>query len=250
MKQSLILLVLISITVLHSCGQSTKPKSNQERNNAKSNSIKLDEVSSQVKPFDAARYVHTEADYTKASGKGIIIQNSYPRGGGSLSTPSGASYGHAVFWSRTINKTEGPLVLNVHFSADSFLVLPSPTIHFKLLVPPDTMTPEKVSVFSFGLENIQRFVDHNFYQVSELRRTIPSNENAMFYVILLSHLATNDRGIKRAGLFLEGQELFYKLSLNAQQIRRLGSGTAAVVAKRFIRWYISPRGQLQGHVLT
>lgn len=227
MKKHLIILLFILINILYSCGQSTKSSSGKATNELTTDSIKLDETVIKNEPFSMDRYVHTEADYTDTTGKGIIIQNSYPRGGGPLPTPSGASYGHAVFWSRVINKTDTPLSLQIHFPADSFLVLPSPTIHFKLLVPPDTMTLDKVSTFSFGLENIQSFVYRNFYQVSELQRSIPPNEDAMFYVILLSHLSNNEQGVGRTGLFLEGRELFYKLSVNADVFKVLPCGKVA-----------------------
>lgn len=225
MKKHFILLLLTITTGLYSCGQSSRqPNSDEVTSPVETDTFTINETSIKTESFSADRYIHTEANYTDSTGRGIIIQNSYPRGGGSLSTPSGKSYGHAVFWSRVINKTDTPLALNIHFPADSFLILPSPTVHFKLLVPPDTMTLDKVSTFSFGLETVQTFVDRNFYQTSELQRMIPPNEDALFYVILLSHLSTNDKGIGRTGLFLEGQDLFYKLSVNTTVSKLLPCG--------------------------
>ena len=84
---------------------------------------------------------------------------------------------------------------------------------FKLLVPPDTMTLDKVTEFSYGFEGVKDFIARNFYEASELQRTIPPNEESMFYVVLLSHLvSSNDEGIGRTGLFLEGQDLYYRLT--------------------------------------
>lgn len=51
----------------------------------------------------------------------------------------------------------------------------------------------------------------------------------MFYVILLSHLAPNDKGVIRTGLFLEGQDLFYKLEdLDSQRDKYVPSGSISL----------------------
>ncbi len=203
----------MTTAIICSCGQSnhlTADKAEQPIETA--DSIVIDTSRIKRETFSHDSYIHTEADYTDSTGKGIIIQNSYPRGGGLIYTKGIQQYGHAVFWTRVVNKTDKTLELNVHFPADSILVYPSPHAHFKLLVPPDTMTLDQVSVFGFGLENIKTFVESNFHQASQIRRTIPSNEESIFYVVLLSHLPTSDQGVSRTGLFLNEQNLFYRLS--------------------------------------
>lgn len=200
--------------VLCSCGQSGNVKPNKVPNEVETtNSIRIDTSKIKADTFSRDSYIHTEADYRDSTGKGIIIQNSFPRGGGTIYTAAGIRrYGHAVFWTRVVNNTEKTVELNLHFPADSILVYPSPHAHFKLLVPQDTMTLDKVSVFSFGLEDVKTFVESNFYQPSHLQRTIPPNGESIFYVVLLSHLPTSDQGISRTGLFLKEQDLFYRLT--------------------------------------
>lgn len=212
--KNILTLLLLTTTVIYSCGQNNTPKPDKIPNEVTTlHSDTINESHIKTATFSRDSYLHTEADYTDSTGNGIIIQNSYPRGGGLIYTAKEfQQYGYAVFWSRIINKTEKTVTLNIQFPADSFLVYPSPHVHFKLLVPPDTMTMDKVSVFSFGLEGVEAFVENNFYEPSQVQRTILPDEASSFYVILLSHLPTADQGVSRTGLFLKEQELFYRLS--------------------------------------
>mgnify|MGYP000046704004 CR=1 FL=1 len=224
MRKSILLLLVTNI-VFYACGQSHKVTTDKEVNATKTVAKKT-KYKSNIKThsFTRASYMHTEATYTDSTGKGIIIQNSYPKGG-PINTPAGR-YGHAVFWSRIMNKTDTTLELNLNFPADSIVVESATNTHFKLLVPPDTMTPDKVSTFGFGLEYIETFVAKNFYKPSQFQRAIKPNKDAMFYVILLSHLAPTDKGVIRTGLFLEGQDLFYKLEdLDSRSDKFVPSGS-------------------------
>lgn len=209
MRKSILLLLLMTLS-FYACGQSHKTTTDTEVNDPKTIAKKT-KYKSEIKTHGFTRdsYMHTEATYTDSTGNNIIIQNSYPRGG-PINTPDGR-YGHAVFWSRVINKTDTTVELNLNFPADSIVIEPTTNTHFKLLVPPDTMTLDKVSTYGFGLKRIESFVAENLYKPSHFQRTIKPNEDAMFYVVLLSHLTPTDKGVLRTGLFLEGQDLFYKL---------------------------------------
>jgi len=225
MKISLTILILASIG-FSSCGQIPKSSPDKVPNYVEFlDNITIDTNKIKTEDFSFDSYIHTEADYTDSTGKGIIIQNSYPRGGGLIyMTNDIQQYGHAVFWTRIINKTDKALELNVNFPADSFLIYPSLHTHFKLLVPQDIMTLDKVSVFSFGFDGVRTFVANNFYQPSRLQRTIQPNEETMFYVVLLSHVPTSERGISRTGFFLSGQDLVYKLTVDSSTSKLLPCG--------------------------
>ena len=223
-------LVMLLIIGLYSCGQRVQPKLEKVTcDDAKvidmTDTIQLAKDDIKTIPFSQESYIHTEIDYTDSVGRGIIIQNSYPRGGGSIPNPSELNYGHAVFWTRIVNQLDEPLDLNISFPADSFTIAKLPHAHFKLLIPPDRMTLDKVTEFSFGLKNIQDFIDGNFYQPSQLQKTIYPKEDCIFYVILLSHLATTDGGVSRTGLFLKDKDLFYKLNFGPEGEKLLPCGT-------------------------
>lgn len=58
-------------------------------------------------------YVHTEHEYTDGSGRGVIIQNSLPKGGGTYTDSTGRSFLYVIFWSRVVNETTTPLDLEI-----------------------------------------------------------------------------------------------------------------------------------------
>ena len=187
-------------------------------------------INDDVSPIDSTgegdieTYVHTQYDYTDSLGRGIIIQNGYPRGGGPIFVSDDKSYGHPVFWSRVINKNISPVKLHLDFPADSIKILPNSNAHFNLLLPPDTMSLNNISTYSYGLGGIKEFVRENFYERSELKWTIPPDEDMMFYVILLSHLSDADNGVWRTGLALDGSELWYNLVIDSSHSKAIPCG--------------------------
>lgn len=222
MRKSVVFLILATLA-FYSCGQNRKAASEKVIPTVKTvASTPTNKGGIKTAGFAKGSHIYTEADYTDATGKGIIIQNSLPRGGAFTISANEKTYGYAVFWSRIVNKEDTTVELTLNFPSDSIIFVPASKVHFKLLAPPDTMTAEKVSAFNFGLEGIQTFVDKNFNQPSQIHRTIQPNEDCIFYIILLSHLSPTDKGVTRTGLFLDGHDLFYTLndmdSLNDKSI--------------------------------
>jgi len=212
MKKTITILIL-TIIGYFACGQSDQPtKDKVTRKVIAEEPIPIHKSEIHTQEYSADNRIHTEANYADSTGSRIIIQNGFPRGGGRVSDD--IDYGHAVFWSRLQNKTDSLLEITINFPADSIIIFPSSNGYIKLLVPQDTMTMDKVSVFSYGLDNIKTFIESNFHQSSQIHRTIKPNEETMFYVILLSHFASSDQVIRRTGLFLEGQDLLYRLSID------------------------------------
>lgn len=215
MEKTLIILVLATLG-FYSCRQKDLSTKNKEIDELKTvDTITLDEHRIKSQEINSNNHIHTEANYTDSTGKGIIIQNGFPRGGGRIYSSKGMTYGHAVFWSRLINKTDTPLTITINFPADSILIFPSSNGHIKLLIPQETMRMDQVSEFSYGLENIKPFVESNFHKPSQLQRTIKPNEDCIFYVVLLSHFASADEVIRRTGLLLKEQDLFYRLTVDS-----------------------------------
>lgn len=204
MKKTLIILMIVKVLSFYSFGQ-----------NKLSDTVILDESKIKFQEISSYNYVHTEANYTDSTGKGIIIQNGFPRGGGRIYSFNDISYEHAVFWSRVINKTDKPSKIIIKFPADSILISSSSNNHIKLLVPPDMMTIDQISKFSYGLTNVQAFVKSNFHQTSQLEKTINPNEDCIFYIVLLSHFSSDDKVVRRTGLFLKEQNFFYRLTIDS-----------------------------------
>lgn len=160
MRKILIILILTTMA-FYCCRQNPRVATVKEISDEKM-VVRKTKYESNIKTLGFSRdsYIHTIANYTDAKGKGIIIHNSYPKGG-PINTPAGR-YGHAVFWSRIINKTDTTVELNLNFPADSIVVEPATNTHFKLLVPLDIMTPDKRSKFGFGLKYMETFVVKTF----------------------------------------------------------------------------------------
>ena len=78
-------------------------------------------------------------------------------------------------------------------------------------------------------DGVRPFVEDNFYKPSELKRTIAQNKETMFYVVLLSHLKQADRGVSRTGLFLDGQDLMYKLTVHSTVSKSVPFGRIALI---------------------
>jgi hypothetical protein len=157
--------------------------------------------------------IDTESKYTRSNIKGVIIQNSFPRAGGDAdekcryTDSAGKKYRYAIFWTRVVNETDTLLELAINFPA----ILPSPYSHIKLFLPADTMTIEKESLYNYGITGLKSFLDTDFNN-GTLKRTIKPNEESLLYIVLLSPLY-HVGGTLRTGLILEGQNLFYKISI-------------------------------------
>lgn len=150
--------------------------------------------------------------------KGLIIQNSGPKGNGSLDAtgrygyidPAGKTFGYIIFWTRLINETVTPLELTINFPADSFAIFGQPRAYVKLFLPPDTMTLEKESLIDYGLTGLKSFLDTSFHKPTKLQRTINPKEEFLFYTV---EIADGYNGVARAGLVLKDQNLFYKTNM-------------------------------------
>lgn len=88
------------------------------------------------------RYIYSDTTYTSFTGKGITIQNSFPKGG--MIEPDGTQYcdtlgrryGFASFWTRIINNTNIPLELSIQIPDSSFAIFTHPEAFLRLLLPP------------------------------------------------------------------------------------------------------------------
>lgn len=228
MSKTLLALILMTFGFC-SYGQDDHSSKSAATTNAELvDGLTLDESKIKSKTHEVD-YIDTEANYTDSDGKGIIIQNGFPRGGGSVYSPSGVPYGHAVFWSRVINRGDTPLKIVVRFPADSTVIFPATNGHVRLLVPQDTMAIENVSTFGYGFKNLRAFVKQDFHQSSQIQRTIQPGEESIFYVVLLSGFFLPDEVIRRTGLFLNGQELFYRLTIDSSTSKLIPCGEITFV---------------------
>ena len=169
-----------------------------------------------ISPGSNDRNIHTMYAYADSIGKRLIIQNSFPRGGMKYTDPNGEVYVYVVFWTRIVNETDSPLELKIDFPMDSYEVPWLPGKYYKVLVPPDTMTFDKEALFSYGLADVDSFLDKRIHKPSSLKRTINPKESSGFYIVILS-LVEEAHGTMRTGLSLKGQNLFYRIKIDGSK---------------------------------
>lgn len=150
--------------------------------------------------------------FSETNSDGIIIQNSFPKGGPYPGpTSKNFNYTYLVFFTRVANETTSPLELTINFSADSIKIPRSPDTFVKLFLPPDTMTLDKQSAFSYGITALE-----SFDKPTRFQRTIKPNEDCLFNVVAIFYQTRRnkqdqERGGNRAELILKGHDLFYRM---------------------------------------
>jgi hypothetical protein len=204
MKKIVKLFALFLMSVfLSSCGQN-------QTNSTKDN-IKPETKDVVTSPGSNDPNIHTKYEYKDSTGKSLIIQNSFPRGGMKYTDPNGEIYVYAIFWTGIINETDNPLELKINFPVDSYELPSLPGKYYKILVPPDTMTLDKFPLFNYGLTHLESFLDKSIHKSSSLKRTIDPKESSGFYVVMLC-LIEGAHGTLRTGLSLKGQNFFYRIN--------------------------------------
>ena len=203
MKNSVLLLLVF--LWLGSCTHRTNLSTGQV---TKNNQDQLSLIHN-IEKTSGYRYIHTDTTYDTANGSGITIQNSVPKGGNiepgiPYTDSTGKTYFFAAFWTRIINGTNTAIEFTVNFPADSFPLSSSSDAYLKLLVPPDSMTVDKLSLYSYGLTGMKSFVDTNFNHATRLRKTINPNEEHMFYVVTVAYHAG---GPARSSIILKDKDL-------------------------------------------
>lgn len=147
--------------------------------------------------------------YTNAAGDHVIIENSFSRGG-SYVDPTGKVHSKIMFWTRINNETEKSLELNIDLPLHSYEVPTLPGKYYKIFIPSDTMTREKEPLQDYGMKDFKNFPDNNIDKPSQFKRTINPKEASGFYFIVLFEEGVS--GPSRTGLYLKGQNLFYKIT--------------------------------------
>ena len=100
--------------------------------------------------------------------------------------------------------------MKIDFPVDSYELPSSPGRYFKILIPSDTMTIDKESLYDYGMTGLNPFLDNNIHKPSSLKRTINPKESSGIYIVILFDNGVN--GPFRTGLSIKGQNLYYKIS--------------------------------------
>lgn len=154
--------------------------------------------------------------YSETSSNGVIIQNSFPKGGPYTGSARGKNFNYSflIFYTRVVNETTTSMELTIEFPADSFAIPSSPDVFVKLFLPPDTMTHDKQSKYNYGVTGLESFLEFN--RPTLLKRTINPKEELLVYIGTVfyqtkSTEAFQERGGNRAELVLKGPNLIYRM---------------------------------------
>ncbi|GAA4844565.1 hypothetical protein GCM10023331_31760 [Algivirga pacifica] len=167
----------------------------------------LENTENPKSPADTAhKSIDTQYVYVDANDHSLIIENSYPKGGLKYTDFMGREYMYAIFWTRITNRTTTPLELAIEFPNSLYPLSSSSDRSFRLLIPSDTMTPAKETLFNYGLD-LKKTLDNHLDQPSTLKKSIGAKDISSFYVVTLFNKGVG--GVLRTGLRMEGQKLFY-----------------------------------------
>ena len=209
MRKSLIIFILTTVWFC-SCGQRNKSSTVRATNDSQIVAPTVNDTQKLSPIYNLDNHIFSDTLYTSPTGKGITIQNSFPRGG-SYNDPTGNNFGYGIFWTRVINETASPFELTVNFPADSSDIFPEFDFYLKLFLPPGKMTLDKVSLFDYGATGLFSFLDNDLNNPTLIKRTINPKEEYIFYIGMLFQVPNN--GPVRTELVLKEQDLFYKINI-------------------------------------
>lgn len=203
--------MILIATAIYSCKQSNKstPK------------ISTTEISDTIintankKGFDS-KHIYTTYKYVDVNGNNVIIKNGLPRGGLKYTDKKGNHYNYVIFWTQIINETDAPFELKIDIPSNSYKVPSLPGKSYKVLIPNDTMTLEKLPLYLYGLKNLELYLNNNIDKPSSLERIIQPKESNGFYTIILC-LTEGAHGTMRTEFTLREQDLFYRIKIDGSK---------------------------------
>ena len=201
--------IILMIAFIYSCGQDHKSTIIKESKDLGNSKILLNAESFMPKTTAKQKNIDSRYTYIDTNGHNLIIENSFPRGGLKYKDPKGEEYVYAVFWTRITNETNYPFEMIMKFTENSYKLESSPARFFKLFIPTDTFTNIKEPQFNYGLD-LEKYLDNNYYNQAELKRTIGPKASSGFYVITLFNKGVN--GTLRTGLRIKDKKLIYRIN--------------------------------------
>ena len=201
MKNSVILSIMV-VAGISSCGQGNTLAADtidKENTQHQKPSISYNE-----------KYIDTKYEHLDSTDRKLVVQNSLPKSGIHYTDPSGKKYTYAVFWTRVTNETDNHHELTIDFPAKLSELPSAPGVYYRLLLPPDTMTIDRESLYDYGLTGLKSFLDKSLSKPSTLKRIINPKESSTFYVVTLSNKGVD--GPLRTGIVFKGKNIFYRVN--------------------------------------
>jgi len=152
---------------------------------------------------------------------GVSILTIGPRGG-DYTDSTGKKFGFRIFRTHIINDTIIPIELIINFPSDSVALLPTDSIaslgipksdrYVRVFLFPQSMAPDKQEeVYNYGVTGIESFLDTGLSKATMLKTTIQPKQDYTLYIGALIYPALQQA---RAKLFINGQNLVYRISID------------------------------------
>lgn len=180
------------------------------------------------KKTTAVPTTYSQSEYAVAGGGQVLIQNGLPKGGIRLTDSKGDQYSVVVFWNRILNETDSVRKVRMKVPQQAYAIPSLPGHYYKVVVPPDTMTPEKTSASFYGLKKIEALLNNQLAGSESIQRKIAPHGSTGFYVVIFG-LSEGAHGTMRTELSLKGTDLFYRMNVDGSK-----SGTPS--ADQQMRW--------------
>ena len=200
--------LIIATVLLFSCGQGKESTSDFVTKESVESSDKLESQKPQINY--SSQFIDTKYEYSESLGNNLIIENSLPKGGLKYTAPNGEDYVYAIFWTRIINETTKAVDFTIDFPSDSIELPSSADNFFRVLLPTETMTSDKESLFNYGLKDLESLLDKGLYKSPFLQQTINPCDSNTFYVVTLFNRGLE--GTIRTGFSLKDEHLLYTIS--------------------------------------
>lgn len=149
---------------------------------------------------------YSKVVYTAAPKKKIIITNSLPKGGGTVSY-KGIEYNYFIFWTTVRNEAPSSLDLKIKFP--TIISFKSNESYAKVAFTKSNITIEKVQEFDYGLTGISSLLNNESTQLMELSNRISPFKNYSFYSAVFIH---KTKWPVRAEYILKDKILYYKIT--------------------------------------
>ena len=208
-------IMLLLTTVIQACGEAA----NSEQNEISETTELADSIDhSDIQDSFYLSFIDSVYTISGLTGGELIIQNSFPKGGGHIDTnfvvgykdPFETHYGYGVFWSHLINHSEDQLKFDIRFSSDSLVLEEIPESYFKLYLPTDSMNLKNVMQHNYGIQGLRAYLDTNVHKPSRLEIELKPGESAAFFVASLIY---KPDGPVRAALMVEDGKLSYRIAM-------------------------------------
>lgn len=214
MRQLVVYALPLIVFFCTSCGQSSTGTGKEKGRSSTIN------IAGSPRSNDAG--IYRQYEYVGDNGARMVVTSGFPRCGARFTDRNGTEYIWSVFWSRIINETGNRLDVDIEFPVDVVENSSSAGNYFKVLVPPDTMTVAKMSLYNYGLQDMDSFLDTSIHKtIASLKRSVNPNDSTGFLVVVVSRLddykAGTNAGVLRTALSLKGSSLFYTISRYASK---------------------------------